>query len=174
MGDDCCLTKHPDNSDVMLLDYGATSALRLGNLQVRPNRKYRLELRAVAGTTESDSVTADVELKHRPSLYRTTQYARFALENHTRGNTGPESWIDREARYPLYGEQYASGATDVVLVLNTDEDEDGYRPVNFVGSSDFSGPQNGTIGTEVNYTRYAKAHPLSGSSIDHGPVERRA
>ena len=151
----CCLTNHPNNSDVMLLDYGATSALRIGNLWVLPNRKYRLELRAVAGTTESDSVTADVQLKHRPGVYRTTQYARFALENHTREDTGPESWIDREARYPLYGEQYVTGPTEVVVVLNTYDDNASNRPVHFE-KADFSIQGNDSIGTVFDYTRDAK------------------
>ena len=65
------------------------------------------------------------------------------------GRTECNDWIDRDDRYPLYGEQYATGATNVLTYLGVHAP--GLYAHNFA-KGDFSGPVNGSIGSLYNYT----------------------
>ena len=133
--------------NVTLVEYGAKSAFRLGYMSAA--KKLRLELRARAGTVESDSATVDFETKHRPDMYRLTQYVRGALETYTSGRTERDDWIDRFDRYPLYGEQYTTGSTNVLTFLGVNQPRSWDHHFR---DTDFSAPVKGAIGSSYNYT----------------------
>ena len=133
--------------NVTLFDHGAKSAFRLGYMSAA--KKLRLELRARAGTVESDSATVDFETKHRPDMYRLTQYVRGALETYTSGRTERDDWVDRFDRYPLYGEQYTTGSTNVLTFLGVNQPRSWDHHFR---DTDFSAPVKGSIGSSYNYT----------------------